>query len=87
MSYNALNVAVTRARFGTRVFTNSIDDLERSELIDGKSSTRGKAMAPAREITHPQQRSITENGPTICKKTSANRNGSCSSRDTGCSVL
>ncbi len=61
MSYNALNVAVTRARFGTRVFTNSIDDLERSvELVDGKSSTLGKAGEPAREITHEQQRGSTE---------------------------
>ncbi|WP_162604683.1 MobF family relaxase [Geomonas edaphica] len=61
MSYNALNVAVTRARFGTRVFTNSIDDLERSvESVDGKSSTLGKAREPVREITHAQQRGSTE---------------------------
>ncbi len=61
MSYNALSVAVTRARFGTRVFTNSIDDLERSvESVDGKTSTLGKVRGPVREITHAQQRGSTE---------------------------
>jgi conjugative relaxase-like TrwC/TraI family protein len=39
-SYNALNVAVTRARFGTHVFTNSIEGLERSvQQVDAKTST------------------------------------------------
>ncbi|WP_162605131.1 MobF family relaxase [Geomonas oryzae] len=61
MSYNALNVAVTRARFTTRVFTNSIEDLERSvQFVDGKSSTLDIAREPVREITRTQQRDITE---------------------------
>ncbi len=77
MSYNALNVAVTRARFGTRVFTNSIDDLERSvESVDGKTSTLGKVREPVREITHAQQRGSTE-PRTICKGAAANWSGSC----------
>ena len=46
-SYNALNVAVTRAQFGTRVFTNSIEGLSRSvELVDGKTSTLAKSREP-----------------------------------------
>ncbi len=61
MSYNALNVAVTRARFATRVLTNSIEDLERSvQFVDRKSSTLDKAREPVREITRAQQREITE---------------------------
>jgi hypothetical protein len=39
-SYNALNVAVTRAQYGTRVFTNSVEGLARSvEIADTKTST------------------------------------------------
>ena len=39
-SHNVLNVAVTRARFGTRIFTNSIAGLTRSvETVDEKTST------------------------------------------------
>jgi hypothetical protein len=61
MSYNALNVAVTRARFATRIFTNSIDDLERAvEMVDGKTSTIRKVIEPKREITYTPQRDITE---------------------------
>lgn len=61
MSYNALNVAVTRARFATRVFTNSIEDLERSvQFVDGKSSTLGKVREPVREITRVQHRGVDE---------------------------
>ncbi|WP_214608074.1 MobF family relaxase [Geoanaerobacter pelophilus] len=51
-SYNALNVAVTRARFGTRVFTNSIEGLTRSvETVDGKTSTLAKVREPKRNIS------------------------------------
>ena len=47
MSYNALNVAVTRARYGVRVFTNSIEDLTRSvQSVEGKSSTLAGASEP-----------------------------------------
>ncbi len=39
-SYNELNVAVTRARFETRIFTNSIEKLSKAaEQVDVKSST------------------------------------------------
>ena len=56
-SYNALNVAVTRARFGTRVFTNSIAGLTRSvEMVDGKTST----LTRLREPEHVLARSILE---------------------------
>lgn len=42
-SYNALNVAITRARFGTHVFTNSLEGLTRSvEQVDRNSSTLDK---------------------------------------------
>jgi len=42
-SYNALNVAVTRAQFGTTIFTNSVAGLTRSvELVDCKTSTLNK---------------------------------------------
>ena len=50
-SYNALNVAVTRARFGTRVFTNSIAGLTRSvETVDGKTSTLTRLREPERDL-------------------------------------
>jgi len=50
-SYNALNVAVTRAQFGAHVYTNSVQGLARSvELVDEKSSTLKKAPAREREI-------------------------------------
>jgi hypothetical protein len=49
-SYNALNVAVTRAQFGAHVFTNSVQGLARSvELVDEKSSTLKKAPVHERE--------------------------------------
>ena len=39
-SYNAFNVAVTRAQYGATVFTNSLSDLAREvERVDVKSST------------------------------------------------
>lgn len=42
-SYNALNVAVTRAQFDTHVFTNSVQGLARSvEMVDQKSSALKK---------------------------------------------
>ena len=51
-SYNALNVAVTRARFGTRVFTNSIAGLTSSvEMVDGKTSTLTKLREPEHDIS------------------------------------
>jgi len=51
-SYNALNVAVTRAHFGTRVFTNSIADLTRSvQTVDGKTSTLSRLREPERDIS------------------------------------
>jgi len=50
-SYNALNVALTRAQFRTRVYTNSIEGLARSvELADEKSSTLKKVPEQVREI-------------------------------------
>ena len=52
-SYNALNVAVTRAQFGAHVYTNSVQGLARSvELVDEKSSTLKKTPAPEREPGH-----------------------------------
>ena len=51
-SYNALNVAVTRARFGTRIFTNSIAGLTRSvEMVDGKTSTLTRLREPKRDLS------------------------------------
>ncbi|GFO62684.1 relaxase domain-containing protein [Geomonas paludis] len=39
-TYNALNVAVTRAQYGTRIFTNSMEGLARSvETVEEKSTT------------------------------------------------
>ncbi|BCO11234.1 hypothetical protein GEOBRER4_n1003 [Citrifermentans bremense] len=39
-SFNALNVSLTRAQFGTRVFTNSVEGLTRSvETVDEKTTT------------------------------------------------
>ncbi|WP_224958372.1 ATP-dependent DNA helicase [Geomonas subterranea] len=39
-TYNALNVAVTRAQYGTRIFTNSMEGLVRSvETVEEKSTT------------------------------------------------
>ena len=56
-SYKALNVAVTRARFGTRVFIISIAGLTRSaEVVDGKTST----LTRLREPEHVLSRSILE---------------------------
>jgi len=50
LSYNALNVAVTRAQFGTHVFTNSVQGLAKSvELVDEKTSTLKKEMVIFRE--------------------------------------
>jgi len=49
-SYNALNVAVTRAQFGTRVFTNSIEGLAKSvDVVDAKSSTLNRTPGLTRE--------------------------------------
>jgi conjugative relaxase-like TrwC/TraI family protein len=49
-SYNALNVAVTRAQFETRIFTNSVQGLARSvEIVDGKSSALRGVTEPHRE--------------------------------------
>jgi conjugative relaxase-like TrwC/TraI family protein len=56
-SYNALNVAVTRARFGTRVFTNSVEGLTRSvQLVDGKTSTLDRSVLEpaARPLPQPK---------------------------------
>jgi conjugative relaxase-like TrwC/TraI family protein len=40
LSYNALNVAVTRAQYGTHIFTNSIEGLTKSvERVEVKPST------------------------------------------------
>ena len=51
-SYNALNVAVTRARFGTRIFTNSIEGLTRSvQMVDGKTSTLTKLREPEHDLS------------------------------------
>jgi conjugative relaxase-like TrwC/TraI family protein len=50
-SYNSLNVAVTRARFETRVFTNSVEGLARSvEEVDQKSSALRRIPGRAREV-------------------------------------
>ncbi|MBJ6750489.1 MobF family relaxase [Geomonas anaerohicana] len=39
-SFNALNVSLTRAQFGTRVFTNWVEGLSRSvEMVDEKTTT------------------------------------------------
>ena len=52
-SYNALNVAVTRAQFGTHIFTNSIEGLARAvETVDVKTSTLDRTKDAAREVTH-----------------------------------
>ena len=51
-SYNALNVAVTRAQFETRVFTNSVEGLTRSVgNVDGKSSALPEISGPSQEIS------------------------------------
>ena len=53
-SYNALNVAVTRAQFGTAVFTNSVPGLISSvELVDSKTSTLNRIPGLEREL-HPE---------------------------------
>ncbi len=45
-SYNAFNVAVTRAQYGATVFTNSLADLAREvEQVDVKSSTLDRVAA------------------------------------------
>ena len=50
-SYNALNVAVTRAQFETHVFTNSIEGLARSvEMVDEKSSALRKIVGPEQTL-------------------------------------
>ena len=51
VSYNALNVAVTRAQFESRVFTNSVEGLARSvQLVDEKSSTLGRVLRRGGEL-------------------------------------
>lgn len=48
-SYNELNVALTRARFETRIFTNSIEKLSKAvEQVDVKSSTLNPMIDVAR---------------------------------------
>ncbi|GFO67219.1 conjugative relaxase [Geomonas limicola] len=50
-SYNALNVAVTRAQFGTRIFTTSKEGLAREvEVVDTKGSTLDKVVRESREL-------------------------------------
>ena len=50
-SYNALNVAVTRAQFGATIFTNSVAGLTRSvEMVDVKTSTRNKILGVEQEL-------------------------------------
>jgi len=50
-SYNALNVAVTRAQFGTTIFTNSVAGLTRTvELVDSKTSTLNRIPGLQREL-------------------------------------
>ena len=50
LTYNALNVAVTRAQYGTHVFTNSIEGLEKSvERVEVKSSTLKREPGLVRE--------------------------------------
>ena len=50
-SYNALNVAVTRAQYGTRVFTNSVEGLARSvEVADTKTSTLARVAGQVPEV-------------------------------------
>ncbi|WP_136525386.1 MobF family relaxase [Geomonas ferrireducens] len=53
-SFNALNVSLTRAQFGTRVFTNSVEGLSRAvETVDEKTTTLTRASygekLPAKE--------------------------------------
>lgn len=49
-SYNALNVAVTRARFEARVFTNSVEGLTRAvQTVEVKSSTLNRLPGRERE--------------------------------------
>jgi conjugative relaxase-like TrwC/TraI family protein len=51
-SYNALNVAVTRAQFDAHVFTNSVKELTRSvELVDEKTSTLSRIPGEEREVS------------------------------------
>ena len=53
VSYNSLNVAVTRAQFETCVFTNSVEGLARSvEIADGKSSTLRGIPGRQHEVGH-----------------------------------
>jgi conjugative relaxase-like TrwC/TraI family protein len=52
-SYNALNVAVTRAQFGTHIFTNSVEGLAKAvETVDVKTSTLDRTREAAREVAH-----------------------------------
>ncbi|WP_162605185.1 ATP-dependent DNA helicase [Geomonas oryzae] len=51
-TYNALNVAVTRAQYGTRIFTNSMEGLARSvETVEEKITTlQGRFMGNERRL-------------------------------------
>jgi conjugative relaxase-like TrwC/TraI family protein len=65
LTYNALNVAVTRAQYGTHIFTNSIEGLEKSvERVEIKSSTLkrepGLARVPGRELSQAWSRDFGE---------------------------
>ena len=49
LSYNSLNVAVTRAQFGTRVFTNSLAGFTKAvQVVDANSSTLSQDLEPER---------------------------------------
>lgn len=59
-TYNELNVTVTRARFETRIFTNSLEKLSKAvEQVDVKSST----LNPVIEIEGARRKSPQLNGP------------------------
>jgi hypothetical protein len=56
LSYNSFNVAVTRAQFGTHVFTNSLAGFTRAvQLVDANSSTLTKEAEPETNRELPEK--------------------------------
>jgi len=54
VSYNAFNVAVTRAQFGTHVFTNSLAGFTRAvQLVDAGSSALNRGVEPEARRERP----------------------------------
>ena len=61
-SYNAFNVAITRARHGAMVFTNSLPGLKQAVVsVDGKSSTvDNKLLSRLQRVTRAMQCGVRE---------------------------